>query len=200
MDVGARFSLGLGFAAGVATLLVAGAARVATPAGTGASSSPPGGPEALVMPRAVRGSMNRLFLENNEHWDEVADMNQLEQMLGSVGPTQREYMGCLQGRVERDTVWVTGWRQAADLKQGQFWVDGSCDGVPRFLGTWHTHPFRADVGGKATKERGLSPLDLETFREGRDLVALAVWDVDSLDAAIRLPGGAILHPVPVVVR
>ncbi|HEY7461079.1 MAG TPA: hypothetical protein VIC59_04315 [Gemmatimonadota bacterium] len=154
-------------------------------------------PDAVVIPAAVRDSMNRLFLANNRHWDEVSDMNQLEQMLGTGGPTQLEYLGCLQGRVERDTLHVTGWTEAADLKQGQFWADGTCDGVKDYVGTWHTHPFRADVRGRATKERALSETDLHTFRQGDDAVALAVWDVDSLDAAVRAPGGRILHPAPV---
>jgi hypothetical protein len=192
---------GLAVAAALATGLTGAGARA--PKGNASPTAAPAGghtPLALVVPQAVRGSMSRRFLANNEHWDEVAEMNQLEQMLGTAGPTQREYMGCLQGRVRRDTVWVTGWTEAADLKQGQFWVDGNCDGVPRFLGTWHTHPYRADSHGRPLKERALSQLDLETFRRGADLVTMAVWDVDSLDAAIHRPDGTILYPAPVVIR
>jgi hypothetical protein len=184
-----------GVALGAVLALIGGAARPSHD-----SLDLPRGPRALVVPDAVRSSINRKFRLNNEHWDEVADMNQLEQMLGTGGPTQREYMGCLQGRVARDTVWVTGWAEAADLKQGQFWVDGSCEAVPRFLGTWHTHPYRADLDGKPLKERGLSVLDLETFRKTRDRVAMAVWDVDSLDVAIRREDDTLLHPAPVVLR
>ncbi len=183
-----------GFSASATVLVVSTVLRVSE---SGAAVFMRPALDAVVIPAAVRDSMNRLFVENNRHWDEVADMNQLEQMLGTVGPTQREYLGCLQGRVERDTLRVTGWTEAADLKQGQFWADGTCDGVRGYVGTWHTHPFRADVHGRATKERTLSETDLQTFRQGDDLVAVAVWDVDSLDAAIRAPGGRILHPAPV---
>jgi hypothetical protein len=186
-----------GLSAAIAFFFVSTALRVST---SGAAVFTRLAPEVLVLPSAVRGSMNRVFLDNNEHWDKLHDMNQLEQMLGTGGPTQREYLGCLQGRVERDTVWVTGWTEAADLKQSQFWVDGSCDDVKGFVGAWHTHPYRADIQGRATKERMLSPTDLDTFRESRDLVAVVLWDVDSLDAALRRPDGRILHPAPVVVK
>jgi hypothetical protein len=185
-----------GLSAAITFLFVSAALRVST---SGAAVFTRLDPQAVVLPAAVRGSMNRVFLENNRHWDELQDMNQLEQMLGTGGPTQREYLGCLQGRVERDTVWVTGWTEAANLKQSQFWVDGSCDDVKGFVGAWHTHPYRADLQGNATKERALSPTDLETFRQGKDLVTVALWDVDSLDAALRRPDGRLLHPAPVVV-
>ncbi len=186
-----------GLSAAVTVLFVSAALRVST---SGAAVFSRLAPEALVLPAAVQESINRVFLENNEHWDELQDMNQLEQMLGTAGPTQREYLGCLQGRVDRDTVWVTGWTEAADLKQSQFWVDGSCDGVKGYVGTWHTHPYHADLQGNAVKERTLSETDLQTFHEGKDLVTVAVWDVDSLDAAIRRPDGEVLHPAPVVVK
>jgi hypothetical protein len=186
-----------GISAAATVILVSTALRVSE---SGAAVFGHPSPDALVLPAAIRSSMNRLFLDNNEHWDEVGDMNQLEQMLGTVGPTQLEYMGCLQGHIQRDTVWVTGWTEAADLKQSQFWVDGSCEGVKNFVGRWHTHPYRANLEGRPTKERALSDLDLRTFREGQDVVTIAVWDVDSLDAAIRRPDGRVLHPAPVVVK
>lgn len=154
----------------------------------------------VVVPAATRATMNDLFADNNRHWDELADLTTLEQMLGTIRPTQREYLGCLRGRVARDTVWVAGWEGARALKQLQFAVDGSCDHVRDFLGTWHTHPYRAGRDGRAVKERRLSPIDLATFAERTDRVTLVVWDVDSLDAAIRRPNGRVVHPAVVVVR
>jgi proteasome lid subunit RPN8/RPN11 len=154
----------------------------------------------VLLGEPVRAAMNELFRRHNEHWDELEDMNTLERMLGTVGPTQREYMGCLRGRAARDTVWVHGWKEAENLKQLQFAVDGSCENVPDFVGVWHTHPYRADLSRRAVKERVLSALDLATFGEGKDLVAIVVWDVDSLDAAVRSAKGEVVHPVSIVVR
>lgn len=155
----------------------------------------------LVLARRVQSAMNRIFLRNNEHWDELGEMNTLERMLATTGPTQREYMGCLEGRARGDTVWVRGWARAENLKQLQFGVDGSCDHVADFVGVWHTHPYRADLSGKkALKERQLSTLDLATFAEGEDLVAVVMWDVDSLDAAVRTGDGRVVHPAAVLTR
>ncbi len=89
---------------------------------------------------------------------------------------------------------------AADLKQLQFAVAGNCDHVEGFVGTWHTHPYRADSSGHAVKERGLSAMDLETFAAARDLVSVVMWDVDSLDAAAKGPDGAVRHPAPIILR
>lgn len=165
-----------------------------------ADGSSPEGPEAVVLPAGVRASLNELFLRHNAHWDELADMNTLERMLGTTGPTQREYMGCLQGWSARDTLWIGGWTEAQGLKQLPFGVDGSCRHVEDFIGVWHTHPYRADLQGLALKERALSALDLSTLAAGQDVFALVVWDVDSLDAAIRRPDGRVIHPVPILVR
>ncbi len=154
----------------------------------------------VILPPLVRAAMNELFLANNEHWDELADLTTLEQMLGTVKPTQREYLGCLQGTVVGDTVHVTQWSLARNLKQLQFAVGGTCDHVAQFIGTWHTHPYRADLRGHAVKERALSSMDLATFAAGTDLVTIAVWDVDSVDTALRRPGGEIDLPAQVEVR
>lgn len=158
----------------------------------------PGRPGTLVLPRSVRASMNREFIRNNEHWDELTEMNTLEQMMGSAGPTQREYLGCLQGDAEGPVVRVTGWTEAAGLRQLQFWVTGNCEGVRDGVGTWHTHPYKADPSNRPIRQRGLSRIDLDTFSAGEDLVTLVVWDVDSIEAAVRLPGGEVLHPAEVV--
>ena len=58
------------------------------------------GPVVLLAPGA-RDSMNAAFDRSNEHWNELADLNTMERMLGTIRPTQREYLGCLQGEVAR---------------------------------------------------------------------------------------------------
>jgi hypothetical protein len=154
----------------------------------------------VVVARPVRDSINVIWARNNVHWNELADQNTLTQMLGTGKPTQREYLGCLVGRISGDTVYVTGWQPALRMHQLQFAVTGSCLHVRSLVGTWHTHPYRADTAGHALKEPRLSATDLSTFAASRDQVVLAAWDTDSLDAAIRTPTGAVRHPVTVVIR
>ena len=86
------------------------------------------------------------------------------------------------------------------MKQLQLAVAGSCDSVPGLVGTWHTHPFRADLRNLPVKERRLSTQDLQTFGGSRFRVTLVMWDQDSIDAALRTRSGATLHPARVVVR
>jgi hypothetical protein len=143
--------------------------------------------------------MSAVFRRFNHHWDELTDLNTLEQMLGTIRPTQREYLGCLLGSINGDTVRISGWVAAAEMKQLQLAVTGSCDSVPRALGTWHTHPFRADVQNLPLKERWLSPQDLETFRQSPYRVTLLMWDEDSMDAAVK-HRGSVVHPAAVITR
>lgn len=157
-------------------------------------------PGVLVMAPQVRDSINTIFLRFNKHWNELGETNTLTQMLGTGPPTQHEYLGCLVGHASGDTVWVTSWAPARDLKQFQFAVTGSCDSVADMVGAWHTHPYRAAPDGHALKEPGLSPHDLTTFSQGHDRVVIAAWDVDSLDAAVRAGDGTIRHPATVVVQ
>ncbi len=165
---------------------------------TGAALARRPRPEAaVVLPRAVRDSMSAAFRTFNRNWDRLADLNTLEQMLGTIRPTQREYLGCLIGRVERVTVRVERWVPARNMKQLQLAVAGSCDGIPGVVGTWHTHPYRAGHDNLPVKERALSARDLETFVESRWAATLVMWDEDSIDAAVRSPAGAPEHPVPV---
>jgi hypothetical protein len=159
---------------------------------------PPAG--VLILAPAVRDSINAIFLRFNAHWNELAETNTLTQMLGTGPPTQREYLGCLVGHASGDTVWVTSWAHARNLKQFQFAVTGSCDSVADMVGTWHTHPYRAAPDGHALKEPGLSPHDLMTFAGGADRAVIAAWDVDSIDAAIRAADRTVLHPATVLVR
>lgn len=150
----------------------------------------------VSLPAAVRGVMSDLWSTNNRHWDEVADQNTLTQLLGTGRPTQHEYLGCLVGAVVGDTLYVRELMPARNLKQLQFAVTGDCDSVARVVGTFHTHPYRADSTGRALKERGLSPLDLRTFAASSDLVAIVMWDLDSLDVATKDAEGRVRHPAP----
>lgn len=157
-------------------------------------------PPVVIVPHAVLESMNAVFTRSNEHWDELADLNTMERMLGTIRPTQREFLGCLQGEVQTGLVRVQSWVPARDMKQLQLAVAGSCDSVPRLIGTWHTHPYRADERNLPIKERQLSAQDLETFGNSRLDLTLVMWDQDSIDAAVRMPDGRVVHPVRVVER
>ena len=44
----------------------------------------------VILPARTRGLMSALWVENNRHWDELADQNTLTQLLGSGKPTQRD--------------------------------------------------------------------------------------------------------------
>ena len=154
----------------------------------------------VILPTQTRGLMSALWVENNRHWDELADQNTLTQLLGTGKPTQREYLGCLMGDVAGDTLFVGRLVNAEHLKQLQFAVAGDCDGVEHLVGTFHTHPYRADSAGRAVKERGLSAMDLKTFAAATDLVTIVMWDLDSLDVATKAVDGSVRHPVPLPVR
>ncbi len=160
----------------------------------------PAPPPTVELSRVARDSMNAAFLRSNEHWNELADLNTMERMLGTIRPTQREYLGCLQGVSDGGTIRIEGWVPARDMKQLQLAVAGSCDSVPRLIGTWHTHPYRADLRNLPIKERQLSPQDLKTFAASRLAVTLVMWDEDSVDAAARAPGGRIVHPAVVAIE
>jgi hypothetical protein len=155
---------------------------------------------AIILDAAVRDSMDSIWTRSNQHWNELSDVNTLTQMIGSGKPTQREYLGCLYGWLDGDTLRITGTQPARNMKQLQFAVAGTCDIAPGLVGTWHTHPYRADPEGRALKEPALSPQDLDTFAHGHDAAVIVVWDADSLDAAARAGDGSVMHPVPVVVR
>src|SRR3989449_6805990 len=118
-------------------------------------------------PAQLRGMMSAVWVTNNRHWDELAGQNTLTQLLGTGRPTQLEYLGCLAGDVANDTLFVRRLVQAAHLKQLQFAVAGDCEGVPDFVGTWHTHPYRADAAGRAQKGPRPSGPRLESFAAAR---------------------------------
>jgi hypothetical protein len=154
----------------------------------------------VVLTPELRGAMSAIWVENNRHWDELADQNTLTQLLGTGKPTQHEYLGCLVGEVARETLFVRRLVEAADLRQLQFAVAGNCDSIDHLVGAFHTHPYRADSAGRAVKERGLSPLDLRTFAARPDLITMVMWDADSLDVAAKAVDGSVHHPVPLAIR
>jgi proteasome lid subunit RPN8/RPN11 len=163
----------------------------------GMAPSASAGPPVVVLARPALDSMSVVFARFNEHWNELGDLNTLEKMLGTVRPTQREYLGCLQGTVAGDTVRIEGWVPAAGMKQLQLAVAGTCDSVPRLIGTWHTHPYRADLQNLPIKEPLLSAQDLETLANSPLAVTLVMWDADSVDVAVRA-GRTIVHPATVL--
>jgi hypothetical protein len=167
--------------------------------GAGAARHP--GDPVILIPASVRDSLNSIWSQANLHWNEISDQNMLTQALGTGRPTQKEYLGCLIGDTSADTFRVIGWIPAHDMKRFQFAVTGSCDSVPGAIGTFHTHPYRAaPTGDLPLKEPGLSQQDLTTFTGGADRVLVVVWDVDSLDVALRASDGRVVHPALLLPR
>ncbi|MBK5188449.1 MAG: hypothetical protein JJD97_09390 [Gemmatimonadaceae bacterium] len=154
----------------------------------------------IVLPVPVRDALDSVWSTANLHWDEISDQNTLTQALGTGKPTQKEYLGCIIGSTEADTVHVVGWVPANDMKRFQFAVTGSCDSVPGAIGTFHTHPYRAGPAGERLKEPRLSQQDLTTFMSGNDRVLIVLWDVDSLDVALRSADGRVVHPALLLPR
>ncbi len=154
----------------------------------------------IIIPASVRDSLNSVWSVANLHWNEIGDQNMLTQALGTGKPTQKEYLGCLIGDSDPDTFRVIGLVPAHDMKRFQFAVTGSCDSVPGVIGTFHTHPYRAAPTGEALKEPGLSNQDLLTFVDGTDRALIVVWDVDSLDVALRTADGRVVHPALLLPR
>lgn len=188
--------------AGVMLLLLVGTwirAPVSLRAVVAVPADSAGGSAVVVLPTRVRDSMSSVFTRFNEHWDEQGGLNTLEKMLATVGPTQREYLGCLQGTISGDTVRIESWEAARNMKQLPLAVTGDCDGVERFIGTWHTHPYHADLQNLPVKTRALSQQDLDTFRKSPFRATLVVWDTDSVDAAVKGRNEKLRHPASVVV-
>jgi hypothetical protein len=154
----------------------------------------------VVLTSEVRAAMDSIFRDSNQHWDELVEESQLAQMLGTGKPTQLEYMGCLTGHVMGDSVWVDGTTPARDMKRFQFAVTGECDHVAGLVGTWHTHPYRAALDGRAIKTRELSTTDLATFAAGADRAVLGAGDSDSIPDGGRPVKGAARHPAGLVLR
>jgi hypothetical protein len=155
----------------------------------------------ILIDAKVRDSLNSVWSAANLHWNEIADQNTLTQALGTGKPTQKEYLGCLIGDTKADTFHVIGWVPARDMKRFQFAVTGSCDSIPGVIGTFHTHPYRAAPTGDAPlKEPGLSQQDLMTFMVSGDRALVVIWDVDSVDVALRATDGHVVHPALLLPR
>ena len=155
----------------------------------------------ILIAASVRASLDSVWAQGNVHWNEISDENTLTQALGTGKPTQKEYLGCLIGDINADTFRVRGWIPAHDMIRFQFAVTGSCDSVPGSIGTFHTHPYRAaPTGDLPLKEPGLSSQDLMTFMDDTDRVLIVVWDVDSLDIALRAADGRVVYPARLAPR
>ena len=55
------------------------------------------------------------------------------------------------------------------------------------------------VATNRSSTHDIGPLT-STFATGPDLVTMVMWDLDSLDVAIKAPDGSVRHPVPLTVR
>lgn len=140
----------------------------------------------IILPRDVLTSMGWMWQVHNWGW-ETGD--------------EREFLGCLRGRIEGDSAWVESWSVADHLRQLRRAVGGECRTHRAFLGTWHVHPYDADTVAYEFKTRRLSLDDLATLAGDSALrIVIAVWDFDSLDAAMKLSDGRIIHPVDVVIQ
>jgi hypothetical protein len=140
--------------------------------------------QTIVLPRDVRTSMSWMWWVANHGWE--------------VGE-EREFLGCLAGRLQGDTAFVESWSVPEHLQQLRRAVGGDCLAHKAYLGTWHVHPYDADTVAFEFKTRHLSLGDLATFAGDPSLrITLVVWDFDSLDAAMKV-GEVVVHPVRVVV-
>jgi hypothetical protein len=149
----------------------------------------------VTIAEPVRDSMNAVFLHSTLGWRKYPDINPINFGMGS--PIWREAMRCLHGVTARDTLWITDWSTPHETRALASAVTGECDSAPDLVGTWHTHPWRADSLSRPVKIRGLSVGDLKAFDASADRIQIVQWDRDSLSAAGRGFNGAVHYPVPV---
>jgi hypothetical protein len=153
----------------------------------------------ILIANDVRDSMNVVFLHSTSGWKKyhpnVSAMN-----FGRGSPIWRETMRCLHGRVSTDTLWITSWEAPRGERAFAAAVTGDCDDSDDAVGSWHTHPWRADSADHPLKTRGLSVGDLRAFRASSDRISLAQWDRDSISGAARAFNGSLQYPIQVQVE
>ena len=119
---------------------------------------------------------------------------------GRGSPIWRETMRCLHGRISTDTLWITSWEAPRGERAFAAAVTGECDDSDNSVGSWHTHPWKADSLEHPIKTRGLSVGDLRAFRASSDRISLAQWDRDSITGAVRAFNGSMQYPIAVQCR
>jgi hypothetical protein len=152
----------------------------------------------ILVANDVRDSMNMVFLHSTSGWRKYHNINPANYGRGT--PIWRETMRCLRGRISTDTLWITAWETPRGLRSFAAAVTGECDDLEDAVGSWHTHPWRADSMEKPIKTRGLSVGDMRAFHASADLISLAQWDRDSIAGAVRAYNGSVQYPVPVLVQ
>lgn len=153
----------------------------------------------ILVANDVRDSMNMVFIHATAGWRKYP-MNINPANYGRGTPIWRETMRCLHGRFSTDTLWITSWESPRGERAFAAAVTGECDDSDDAVGSWHTHPWRADSMQKPIKTRGLSVGDLRAFHASADQVSLAQWDRDSIAGAVRAFNGSVQYPVPVLVE
>ena len=153
----------------------------------------------ILVANDVRDSMNVVFLHSTSGWKNYhPNVNPMNYGRGS--PIWRETMRCLHGRISSDTLWITSWEAPRGERAFAAAVTGECDDSDDAVGSWHTHPWRADSLQHRLKTRGLSVGDLRAFRASSDRISLAQWDRDSISGAVRDFNGSMQYPIAVQVE
>jgi hypothetical protein len=153
----------------------------------------------ILVANDVRDSMNVVFLHSTSGWKSYhPNVNPMNYGRGS--PIWRETMRCLHGRISSDTLWITSWEAPRGERAFAAAVTGECDDSDDAVGSWHTHPWRADSLQHPLKTRGLSVGDLRAFRASSDRISLAQWDRDSISGAVRDFNGSMQYPIAVQVE
>jgi hypothetical protein len=153
----------------------------------------------ILVANDVRDSMNLVFLHATSGWKKYhPNVNPMNYGRGS--PIWREAMRCLHGRISTDTLWITSWESPRGERAFAAAVTGECDDSDNSVGSWHTHPWKADSLNHPIKTRGLSVGDLRAFRASSDRISLAQWDRDSITGAVRAFNGSMQYPIAVQVE
>ncbi|MEO7038879.1 MAG: hypothetical protein ABI446_02665 [Gemmatimonadaceae bacterium] len=153
----------------------------------------------ILIANDVRDSMNMVFIHATVGWRKYPT-NINPAYFGRGTPIWRETMRCLHGRISTDTLWITSWETPRGERAFAAAVTGECDDSDNAVGSWHTHPWRADSLQKPVKTPGLSVGDLRAFHASSDLISLAQWDRDSIAGAVRAFNGSVQYPIPVLVE